>query len=59
MLFLVIGVTHPLVFKQQGESYREMLTAKICELGLEGHVRFVNGYLPVAEILEYLQLTDI
>ena len=59
VIFLVIGVTHPVVLKQQGEWYREMLTEKICELGLGNHVRFVNGYLPVSEILEYLQLTDI
>lgn len=59
VLFLVIGVTHPVVLKQQGERYRESLQEKICELGLENHVQFINGYLPLPELLEYLQLTDI
>ncbi len=59
VLFLVIGVTHPVVLKQQGERYRESLQEKIYELGLENHVRFINGYLPLPELLEYLQLTDI
>ncbi len=59
VLFLIIGVTHPMVFKQQGEWYREMLVEKISALGLGNHVKFINDYLPVATILEYLQLTDI
>jgi hypothetical protein len=58
-MFLVIGVTHPVVLRQQGEWYREMLISKVHELGLDNHVRFVNDYLPVLEILEYLQLTDV
>ncbi len=59
VIFLIIGVTHPEIVKKQGEKYRESLQEKIFELGLENNVRFVNGYLPVEEILEYLQLTDI
>jgi glycosyltransferase involved in cell wall biosynthesis len=59
VMFLIIGVTHPEIVKKQGEKYRELLEEKVCELGLENNVRFINGYLPVEEILEYLQLTDI
>lgn len=59
VLFLVLGKTHPALVKQEGERYREMLEAKIKELKLENHVRFVNEYLPLPTLLEYLQLTDI
>lgn len=59
VLFLIIGKTHPSVVKQEGEKYREILTAKIEELGLQEHVQFVNAFLPLPELLEYLQLTDI
>lgn len=57
--FLIIGKTHPTVAHQEGEKYREELQRKIVELGLQDNVRFVNKYLPLNELLEYLQLTDI
>ncbi len=59
VLFLIIGKTHPGVVINEGESYREMLEAKIKELNLENNVQFVNKYLPLNELLDYLQLTDI
>ena len=59
VLFLIIGKTHPGIVKHHGESYREMLQAKVAELKLEDNVRFVNKYLGLDELLEYLQLTDI
>jgi len=59
VLFLVIGKTHPTVVKAEGETYREMLKAKIAELELTEHVRFVNFYLDLPVLLEYLQMTDV
>lgn len=59
VLFLIIGKTHPSVIKQQGEQYRLMLEAKVAELQLQHYVKFINHFLPLPELLEYLQLTDI
>lgn len=59
VLFLIIGKTHPEVLKHEGEKYRLSLEAKVKLLHLEKHVKFINGYLKVDELLEYLQLTDI
>ncbi|MFV8342997.1 glycosyltransferase [Flavobacterium sp. XS2P39] len=59
VLFLIIGKTHPSVLKEEGEKYRLMLQAKIEELQLREHVKFINCFLPLTELLEYLQLTDI
>lgn len=59
VLFLVIGKTHPTVFKREGEKYRNSLEAKIRVLQLQNNVKFINHYLPLNELLEYLQLTDI
>lgn len=59
VLFLVIGKTHPEVVKTEGETYREILHEVVKRLNLEEHVRFINRYLPLTELLEYLQLTDI
>lgn len=58
-LFLIIGKTHPCVVKNEGEKYREFLAEKITSLHLENHVKFINTYLPLEILLEYLQLTDI
>ena len=57
--FLIIGKTHPTVALREGEVYREELQRKIIELGLQDNVRFVNKYLPLDQLLEYLQLTDV
>ncbi len=58
-VFLIIGRTHPTVVKEEGEVYRDFLEDKIHALGITDHVRFVNEFVPLAELLEYLQLTDI
>ncbi|MFA5849171.1 MAG: glycosyltransferase [Bacteroidales bacterium] len=59
VIFLIIGKTHPMVIKSEGERYRNMLEAKVIELELQDHVRFINSYLALPELLEFLQLTDI
>jgi glycosyltransferase involved in cell wall biosynthesis len=59
VVFLVIGKTHPEVVKREGEQYREMLMEKVIKNGLQKHVIFVNSYLALPDLLEYLQLTDI
>ncbi len=58
-MFLIIGRTHPGVIKSEGEIYREKLEAIVKENHLEDHVTFINSYLGLSELLEYLQLTDI
>jgi glycosyltransferase involved in cell wall biosynthesis len=59
VVFLVIGKTHPEVIKADGEKYREMLKQIVKNYSLQDHVIFINKYLPLPELLEYLQLTDI
>lgn len=59
VLFLIIGKTHPGVVKNEGEKYRESLQKKVEELNLQDNVKFVNKYVSLEELMEYLQLTDI
>lgn len=59
VLFLIIGRTHPTVAQTEGEAYRNMLQEMVTEKQLNSHVRFINGYIPLPELLDYLQLTDI
>lgn len=59
VLFLVIGKTHPEVVKNEGETYRNYLIKLTNSLGLQDHVKFINKYLPLNKLLEYLTLSDI
>lgn len=59
VVFLIIGITHPTLVKREGEIYRGFLQQKIEVLGLSDRVRFINKFVPLVELLEYLQLTDI
>ena len=59
VVFLVIGKTHPEVVKYEGEKYRAMLEETVTRNSLQDHVLFINKYLPLDDLLEYLQLTDI
>jgi len=59
VLYLIIGKTHPEVLENEGEKYRDFLLNKVEQLNLEDHVLFVNKYLSLKILLEYLQRTDI
>lgn len=59
VLYLIIGKTHPTVKAHEGEQYRNFLENKVVELGLQGHVKFIDKYLELEELLAYLQRTNI
>ena len=59
VLYLIIGKTHPEVLKNEGEIYRDFLQAKVKDLKIEGNVLFINKYLDLEVLLEYLQRTDL
>jgi len=59
VLYLIIGKTHPEVLKNEGEKYRDFLHKKVRELKIEKNVLFINKYLSLDILLEYLQRTDL
>ncbi len=59
LLYLVLGETHPELRRHSGESYRQLLEARVAELGLQEHVRFYKRYLDRSELVGFLQATDI
>lgn len=58
-LYLVLGETHPVVRRQEGESYRESLIQRVREHGLQHNVQLIDKYLEQEELLSYLAATDI
>lgn len=59
IVYYVLGVTHPHVKQSEGEEYRNMLHGMVKDLGLRGHVRFLNRFLSKPELYNYLQATDV
>jgi glycosyltransferase involved in cell wall biosynthesis len=58
-IYLIVGATHPQVKRQEGEVYRESLIEMAEALGVGEHVRFVNQYLSLADLLAHLQACDV
>jgi polysaccharide biosynthesis protein PslF len=58
-LYLILGETHPVVRRREGESYRESLHAMVREYGLHYNVQLVDKYLDFDEVVSYLSATDI
>ncbi len=59
LLYLVIGETHPVVRREEGESYRRQLMNLVRDLNLTDNVRFYDRYLSLNEIIQSLLATDV
>ncbi|MBV8339220.1 MAG: glycosyltransferase family 4 protein, partial [Candidatus Eremiobacteraeota bacterium] len=59
VLYLILGETHPVVRRREGESYRESVQAMVREFGLQYNVQLVDKYLDFDELVGYLAATDI
>lgn len=58
-MYLVVGVTHPHVREQEGETYRMSLRRLARDLGVDDHVVFHNRFVDNQELMEFLGAADI
>lgn len=58
-LYLIIGETHPVVRRNEGEHYRIELANLVTKLGLKKHVKFYDQFLDLSDLIEFLKATDI
>lgn len=57
--YVVLGATHPNVRRIEGEAYREKLLRLTEQLGLSEHVRFVDRFVELEELLGWLSACDV
>ena len=49
----------PILCGMQGEAYRDSLTARVRELGIEDHVVFFNQFVDQATLLDFISMCDV
>ena len=57
--YVVAGATHPDLVRIEGEAYRDRLKAKVEQLGMADHVRFVDRFLGRVELTRWLEAADV
>lgn len=59
VVYIVLGATHPGVMAQSGEDYRLSLQRRAKELGVANNIEFVNKFLELEELVEFLGAADV
>jgi glycosyltransferase involved in cell wall biosynthesis len=58
-VYVILGATHPNLVRDQGEAYRDGLTARVQELGIGDHVVFFNQFVDQATLLNFISMCDV
>lgn len=58
-IYVIAGQSHPVLVRHEGERYRDHLTDLVKRLRLQQHVRFLNEYMDLEDIIDLLQATDV
>lgn len=58
-VYVILGATHPNLVRQQGETYRERLLARVQALGIDDHVVFINQFVDQPTLLDFIAMCDV
>ncbi len=58
-VYVILGATHPNLVREQGEAYRDGLTARVQALGIDDHVVFINKFVEQAMLLDFISMCDV
>jgi hypothetical protein len=58
-LYVILGATHPHVFRREGNAYKDSLEQLADELGVAGNVIFHNRFVSLEELCAYIGSADI
>ncbi len=59
VIYLIVGKTHPLIIKHQGERYRRGLIELAKKLKVDRHLQFKNRFMALERLVDYIQAADI
>jgi len=59
VVYIVLGVTHPHVLQNEGETYRLSLQWLAQEKGVESQVIFYNSFISLEKLVEFISAADI
>jgi glycosyltransferase involved in cell wall biosynthesis len=58
-VYVVLGATHPNLVRDQGETYRESLSARVQTLGIKDHIVFFDQFVDQATLLDFISMCDV
>lgn len=59
VLYVVLGATHPHLVSREGEAYRDSLKAQAAALGVQDNIQWVDAFVELDELTDYLTAADI
>ncbi len=58
-VYVVLGATHPNLVRDEGETYRESLQARVAALGIEKSVVFLDQFVDLPTLLGFISMCDV
>lgn len=59
LIYFVVGATHPVILRREGEAYRTTLEREAERLGVRDHLMFRGQFVSDLELRQYLTAADI
>jgi glycosyltransferase involved in cell wall biosynthesis len=58
-VYVVLGATHPMLVRRDGEAYRQQLADRVRTLQLDAHVVFLDQFVDRATLLRFIAMCDV